>query len=96
MSTLQEHLADDLRLFGKSYPKIHAWLDEFMGKPGIGMKHRRLRHHRAGVVEAHRLFGPEAALAAFHHIKADLKQEGWTEEKAFPKDEADYVRMCLF
>jgi len=42
------------------------------------------------------LFGEEAALAARQHILSDLKQEGWTENDHFPRDEADYEKMGLF
>ena len=39
---------------------------------------------------------PEAAVAARQHIIADLREEGWTEQDHFPRDEADYKRMGLF
>ena len=30
------------------------------------------------------------------HIIADLKQEGWTEDQPFPRNEQRYQRMGLF
>ena len=96
MPSLQEHCLESLRLFGQPYPEVHKWLDEFAGQPGIGMRHRCKRHHNAGVEQARRLFGEDAAKAARQHIISDLKQEGWTEADPFPKDEAHYVKMGLF
>ena len=82
--------------FGASFADVHRWLDEFAGKPPYGMRHRRKRHHLAGIDEVRQRFGQEAADAARQHIISDLKQEGWTESDRIPKDEADYVRMGLF
>ena len=41
-------------------------------------------------------FGTEAAAAARQHIIADLREEGWTEQDQFPRDETDYMRMGFF
>jgi hypothetical protein len=60
------------------------------------MRHRRVRHHLAGIAEAHKRWGPEAAAAARQHVISDLKMEGWTEDQPFPKNEWDYVKMGLF
>lgn len=92
----EEHCAESVTLFGKPYAEVHRWLDEFAGKPPFGMKHRKLRHHNAGIKEARRLFGEEAAPAARRHIESDLRMEGWNEDCPFPENEADYVRMGLF
>jgi hypothetical protein len=43
-----------------------------------------------------KLWGDQAAAAARLHIIADLKQEGWTENQPFPRDEQHYKRMGLF
>ena len=96
MSSLEEHCQESLRLFGQPFGAVHRWLDEDMGAPGIGMKHRRKRHHEAGIRQAINLFGEPAGRAARQHIISDLKMEGWTERDHFPRDEADYVRMGLF
>jgi len=92
----EEHCAESVVLFGEPFEHIHRWLDEFAGKKPYGMKHRRLRHHFAGVREVERLWGPAAARAAKQHIISDLMMEGWKEGDRFPVDEADYVRMGLF
>ena len=91
-----QHCEESLKLFGAPYPNVHIWLDEFMGKPGIGMRHRRIRHHLAGIAEVQKQWRDEAAKVAMQHIKSDLAMEGWKETDHFPKDEADYVKMGLF
>jgi hypothetical protein len=96
MSSFVEHCEESIRLFGQPFEQVHRWLDEFAGAPGIGMKHRRKRHHKAGIREAIKLFGEPAGQAARQHIISDLKMEGWTDHDHFPWDEADYVRMGLF
>ncbi len=82
--------------FGKPFKEVHLWLDEFAGTPEYGMRHRKKRHHAAGLEEVRRLFGEEAVAPARQHIIADLKLEGWKEGDHFPRDERDYVRMGLF
>ena len=67
-----------------------------MGKPPFGMRHRRVRHHEAGIIQATELFGELAGEVARQHIVADLKEEGWTENDPFPRDEQHYVEMGLF
>lgn len=96
MSKFEEHCARSLTLFGDEFQRVHRWLDELAGSERYGMKHRRVRHHAAGIEEAVRLFGAEVRPAARQHVIDDLKMEGWTEADHFPRDEADYVRMGLF
>jgi hypothetical protein len=93
---LKKHELESVALFGKPWTEVHVWLDEFAGTPGCGMRHRRKRHHKAGVREAGKLFGEEGALAARLHIISDLKEEGWQEDQHFPESEEDYVRMGFF
>jgi len=94
---LEAHIADSLRFFGKPYEEVHRWLDEFAGTPQYGYRHRCKRHHKQGVEEIRPMFGDEAALAAMEHIKSDLREEGWRDEKdPMPMDEGDYKRMGLF
>ena len=96
MSKLEDHCAQSLGLFGKDFERLHRWLDELAGSERYGMRHRRVRHHEAGIEEAVRLFGEEVRPVARQHIIADLKEEGWTEIDPFPRDEMHYVRMGLF
>lgn len=93
---LDAHEKESLALFGKPYTEVHLWLDEFAGTPEYGMRHRRKRHHKTGVQEAEKLFGEEGALAARLHIISDLKEEGWQEDRPFPENEYEYVRMGFF
>ncbi|HNR13323.1 MAG TPA: hypothetical protein PKM59_08425 [Thermodesulfobacteriota bacterium] len=94
--TFDQHCEESQRLFGNQYEAVHRWMDAYMGTPEYGMRHRKKRHHEAGIQEAVRLFGPEAEAAARQHIISDLKEEGWTEQDHFPVDESDYVQMGFF
>lgn len=96
MSTFEDHCQQSRIRFGQAFEAVHRWLDEFAGKPPYGMRHRRVRHHEAGIREASVLFGEIAGEVARQHIISDLKEEGWTENDPFPKDEEDYVAMGLF
>ncbi len=93
---LKDHCQESILFFGKPFEEVHRWLDEFAGAPGIGMRHRKFRHHLAGLREVERIFGRDAVPAARMHIISDLKMEGWIESDPFPKDEADYVKIGLF
>jgi hypothetical protein len=61
-----------------------------------GRRGRKLRHHLAGIDQARKLWGEQAAAVARLRIIADLRQEGWTEEQPFPRDEQHDTRMGLF
>lgn len=92
----QEHCEESMRLFGKPYIDLHHWLDEFAGSKEYGFRHRKKRHHLAGIHEAIILFGHEVEPVARQHIVSDLKEEGWTEHDHFPIDEQDFQSMGLF
>lgn len=96
MPAFDQHCAEATATFGDPYEEVHRWLDEFAGKPPWGMRHRRVRHHAAGIEEVRRQWGDVAAQAARQHIVADLCLDGWTPEHPFPKNEQEYVRMGLF
>jgi hypothetical protein len=96
MASFTDHCSESARLFGAPFEEVHRWLDEFAGTPRYGMRHRRVRHHEAGIREAICLFGTEAGPVARQHIISDLKEEGWREYDPFPADEKHYVRMGLF
>ncbi len=96
MPSFLQHCTETTAKLGKPFEEVHRWLDEFAGKPPHAMRHRKLRHHLAGIEEARKLWGDQAAEAARHHIIADLKQEGWTTNHPFPRDEQHYRQMGLF
>lgn len=96
VSKLVDHCRESIEKFGAPHEAVHRWLDEFQGTERYRMRHRRVRHHEAGIREAVRLFGEAAGPVARQHIVSDLKEEGWTERDRFPQDEADYVKMGLF
>jgi len=93
---LADHQRESRDLFGDDFTEVHLWLDAFQGTEKYRMRHRRVRHHIAGIREAERLFGPEGAKAARQHIISDLKGEGWTVGDPFPKDEADFIKIGFF
>ncbi len=66
------------------------WLDALAGVRGFAFRHRRERHHEAGLDKVRRIFGEDAVKAARQHIITDLKMVGWTEKDPFPRDENDY------
>ena len=96
MARFEQHCEESELLFGAPYEEVHRWLDAFAGSPEYGYRHRKKRHHAAGIRQATELFGEGAGPVARQHIITDLRDEGWTEQDHFPKDEADYVRMGLF
>ena len=96
MPSFEQHCQDSIAELGQPFEAVHLWLDEYAGKEGYGMRHRRKRHHLQGTREAVSLFGQEAEAAARLHIVADLREEGWTETDHFPINEADHARMGLF
>ena len=96
MPAFEQHCAETAALLGEPFDEVHLWLDEFAGKPPHGMRHRKLRHHLAGIAEVRKLWGDQAAEAARKHIISDLKMEGWTEADPFPRDEKHYQKMGLF
>lgn len=96
MPSLTEHCSETITVLGEPFEQVHRWLDEFAGKPPYGMRHRKLRHHLAGIEQVRKLWGDQAATAARLHIIADLKQEGWSEDQPFLRDEQHYKGMGLF
>lgn len=96
MPRFDEHCVESLKTFGRDFAAVHIWLDAFAGTAEYGFRHRKKRHHEAGIRLVLELFGDAAALAARQHIIADLKQEGWTENEHVPRDEEDYEKMGLF
>ena len=78
MPSFPQHCTETTVLLGEPFEEVHRWLDEFAGQPPHGMRHRKRRHHLAGIDQVRKLWGDQAAKAARLHIIADLKQEGWT------------------
>lgn len=92
----EDHCTEAFLVLENRYEEINKWLDEFANKPGIGLKHRRYRHHLAGISEIKKLYGKDASKAAMLHIISDLKEEGWKPTDHFPVDEKDYVSMGFY
>jgi len=64
-------MEDCERFLGSPHEAVHRWMDEFFATAGA--KHRRFRHHRAGIREARGLFGEDGAKAATVHILRDCR-----------------------
>ena len=92
----EDHCLESEKLFGGRFEEVHHWLDEFAGSPEYGMRHRKLRHHAEGIRQVEKMYGKKAAEAARQHIISDLKEEGWTKNDPFPKDERHFKMIGLF
>ncbi|MGA2137533.1 MAG: hypothetical protein ABSH14_01600 [Verrucomicrobiia bacterium] len=94
MPSFETHCEETRRVLGGDFADVHKWMDELFAK--VGPRHRRHRHHRAGIGFVRGKWGEKAAEAARLHIAADLKEEGWVEGRdRLPRDEQDFVRMGL-
>jgi hypothetical protein len=80
---LNDHQLESRILFGDDFIQVHLWLDQFQGTEQYRMRHRRVRHHEAGIKEAIRIFREEGDPVARQHIISDLKEGGWTEKNRF-------------
>ena len=97
MPSFETHCDQTNRLLGNRFEQVHLWLDELAGKEPEGMKHRRKRHHSAGVEQVRQMFGDKAASAARLHIEMDLAEEGWSKgSDPFPRDEQHFASMGLY
>lgn len=96
MSNLEEHCKETNNILGKDFKEIHEWLDEFFGKFPYFSKHRYLKHHKEGIEEVKKLFGEQASKAAEIHIRQDLDEEGYPNNKPIPRNSEDYKRLGLW
>ncbi|MCB1146989.1 MAG: hypothetical protein KDK38_09320 [Leptospiraceae bacterium] len=107
----EDHCKESIELFGAPFEQVHLWLDEFAGTPEYGMRHRKVRHHQAGLRQLRALiergkapfdelkteFSADVIVeVARRHMISDFKEEGWSERDPFPEDERHYVKMGLF
>lgn len=96
MPILDDHCRRCIEVLGEDFKEVHLWLDEFYGKPPWGSRHRSLRHHKQGIEEIRQLYGDGAAQAAEIHIRQDLDEEGWPEDKPIPRDSDEYRSSGLW
>lgn len=89
-----EHCMSCRRRFGEDFDYVHLWLDEFYGTKEYKTRHRKVRHHKAGIEEVRKKWGDRAAEAAKLHIIDDIKwgEDLRADEYWIPDDEADYVK----
>lgn len=94
MADLAEHSATCLRLLGREFKEVHAFLDQFFQK--YGMSHRCLLHHQLGVGIIAAQLGEESRPAVELHIIEDLlpglelDQDWQTLRGQIPKSWKDY------
>jgi hypothetical protein len=50
--SFEEHSKECHDKLGEKYEDVHRWLDEYACSAKYGMRHRRARHHQAGIGEA--------------------------------------------
>ena len=70
MPNHEEHCAESLKRYGKSFAELHSWMDE----PSLllGSSHRRYRHDPSVTPEeAKAIFGFNADNACLDHIRLD-------------------------
>jgi hypothetical protein len=71
MAPLAQHNEDCARFLGEPFENVNRWIDEYFAQ--YGPTHRRFRHHREGVEQAHELFGERGGIAAAIHILRDCR-----------------------
>jgi hypothetical protein len=96
MPLFEEHCKRCKEILGEEFSEVHKWLDNFYGKPPYGSKHRCLRHHKDGIEEVRKLWGDRAAQAAKIHIRQDLNEEGWPDNKPIPRNGEEYIKAGLW
>ena len=83
MAAFEDHCRDCQRFLGDRCEQVQAWIDELFRH--VGPVHRAWRHHRRGVDDAERKFGPVGRQAALIHILRDCghipKPRDYAEEK---------------
>ena len=81
MPSFDQHCEESVRLFGEPFEEVHKWLDEFAGLPPHGMRHRKFRHHLAGIDEVRKRWGEradeEAAWSACQRAMAGGPNSNW-------------------
>ena len=60
----KDHCAESIKKLGYHFSQVHQWLDAFAGTKEFGMRHRKKRHHLAGIEEVRDMWGDDAAEAA--------------------------------
>ena len=80
MASIDEHVQDCINQLGEPYREVHEWLDAFF--PIRRSHHRIMRHHDAGIEEARKKWGDQAATAAQIHILKDCSGKVPTREEA--------------
>src|SRR5208283_2071709 len=95
MPNNEEHCADSLKRYGKTFIELHRWMDEpsFL----MGSSHRRYRHDPYVTPdEARAIFGENADNACLDHIRLDeLESRNRITDFAFPDGCDDETEIVL-
>jgi hypothetical protein len=88
----KEHELESIKLFGKPFTEVHAWLDELAWKNGkFDPYHRKYRHTMEGVNHIRKIYGKCAKQVAIRHILSDLTGFGWwTKANGIPKNTNEF------
>jgi len=79
---------------GEAFEEVHRWWMSLRASL-LTDAPSQAAHHLAGVEQVRKIWGDQAAAAAWLHIIADLKQEVG-RRSAVSEDEQHYQRMGLF
>lgn len=95
MPNNEEHCADSLKRYGKTFAELHAWMDEpsFL----LGSSHRRYRHDpNVTPDEAKAIFGENADNACLDHIRLDeLESRNRIPNSDLPDISGDEMEIVL-
>jgi hypothetical protein len=75
MPAFEEHCKESEKVFGQPYEEVHKWLDEFAGSDDYGYRHRKKRHHEAGIRQIVTLFGESAGEVARQAVQYPGRNE---------------------
>lgn len=71
MPSIKTHCYYSKKRTGKTYEKMHKWMDE--AKDMLGKDHRSIRHDLSFIPQVKKKFGKEAVSEFLLHISADYK-----------------------
>jgi hypothetical protein len=91
--TFEEHKANSIKLFGKPFKEVHAFLDQYAIK--YSDFHRKIFHHAEGVRLVVQKFGEESRRHAEQHIIDDMGYlpESWLDYKFSREGQEDDLQV---
>ncbi len=89
----KKHKAIDRIIFGKEYPEVHKWIDEFFPKYQ-DWEHWKERHHLAAIEEKYPDQTSEEFLSAILHVICDWVAH--EREFELPKDKEETLEILSY